>query len=46
VIIHDNVEIKGPTGGGKKEDSTGGAIKLQGHGNTVFYRNVWIVPKT
>jgi len=45
VVIHDNVEIAGPTGGGKKEDTTGGAIQLQGHGNPVFYRNVWIVVK-
>jgi hypothetical protein len=45
VIIHDKVEIAGPTGGGKKEDATGGAIQLQGHGNPVFYRNVWLVKK-
>ena len=45
VLIHDHAEIKGSTGGGKKEDPSGGAIQLQGHGNPVFYRNVWIVPK-
>jgi hypothetical protein len=45
VTIHDHVEIKGPTGGGKKEDPNGGSVQLQGHGNPVFYRNVWIVPK-
>ena len=45
VLIHDKVEIAGPTGGGKKEDPTGGAIQLQGHGNPVFYQNVWIVTK-
>lgn len=45
VLIHDKVEIPGPTGGGKKEEPTGGAIQLQGHGNPVFYRNVWIVPR-
>jgi hypothetical protein len=45
VTIHDAVEIAGPTGGGKKEDTTGGAIQLQGHGNPVFYRNVWIQPR-
>ncbi len=45
VLIHENQEISGPTGGGKKEDPTGGAIQLQGHGNPVFYRNVWIVEK-
>lgn len=45
VVIHDNLQLKGPTGGGKKESPAGGAIQLQGHGNPVFYRNVWIVPK-
>ncbi len=45
VLIHDKVEIAGPTGGGKKEDPSGGAIQLQGHGNPVFYQNVWIVTK-
>ena len=45
VVIHDKVEIDGPTGGGKKEDPTGGAIQLQGHGNPVFYRNVWLVAR-
>ena len=45
VLIHENVEIAGPTGGGKKEDPTGGAIQLQGHGNPVYYQNVWLVTK-
>ena len=45
VLVHDQVEISGPTGGGKKEDPTGGAIQLQGHGNPVCYRNVWLVPR-
>lgn len=45
VMIHDKQEIEGSTGGGKKEDATPGAIQLQGHGNPVFYRNVWIVEK-
>jgi hypothetical protein len=45
VLVHDKVAINGPTGGGKKEDPTGGAIQLQGHGNPVCYRNVWIVPR-
>ena len=45
VVVHDKVEINGPTGGGKKEDPSGGAIQLQGHGNPVVYRNVWIVTR-
>jgi hypothetical protein len=46
VLIHDQLELKGPTGGGRKEDGTPGSIQLQGHGNPVFYRNIWIVPKS
>ncbi len=45
VIIHDKQEINGPTGGGDKESAEGGPIFLQGHGNPVFYRNIWIVEK-
>jgi hypothetical protein len=45
VSIQDKVEIAGPTGGGKPETPEGGEIQLQGHGNPVFYRNVWIVEK-
>jgi hypothetical protein len=45
VTIHDRLELKGPTGGGKKEDTTGGPLQLQGHGNPVFYRNIWAVQK-
>ena len=45
VVVHEKVAISGPTGGGKKEDPTGGAIQLQGHGNPVCYRNVWLVPR-
>ena len=45
VVIHDQFEINGSTGGGKPEEPTPGAIQLQGHGNPVFYRNIWIVEK-
>lgn len=45
VTIHERLALQGPTGGGKKEDSTGGALQLQGHGNPVFYRNIWVVPE-
>ena len=45
VVIHENQEIKGSTGGGQKESPEPGAIQLQGHGNPVFFRNVWIVGK-
>jgi hypothetical protein len=45
VLIHDQLEIDGPTGGGQPETAEPGAIQLQGHGNPVFYRNVWIAEK-
>ena len=45
VVIHDNFEINGSTGGGQKEDATPGAFQLQDHGNAVFYRNIWVVEK-
>jgi hypothetical protein len=46
VIVHDNLELKTNTpGNGKKEDPSGGPFQLQGHGNPVFYRNIWVLPK-
>jgi len=45
VTIHDKYAIKDKTGGGKAEGPGGGPIQLQGHGNPVFYRNVWVVEK-
>src|SRR6266516_4689792 len=45
VTVHDQVEIDGPTGGGKPEAPTPGPFQLQGHGNPVFFRNIWVVEK-
>jgi hypothetical protein len=48
VVIQDNVEFKGPTPGGGlsgKDNADPGAIQLQGHGNPVFFQNIWIVEK-
>ncbi len=46
VVIHDHLEFKSETpGGGMKEVPAGGPIQLQGHGNPVFYRNIWVVER-
>ena len=45
VVIHSQQEIDGPTSSGKPESVDGGAIQLQGHGNPVFYRNIWLVER-
>lgn len=47
VIVHDDVEMtKGGTGaGGGRPEIASGQIFLQGHGNPVLYRNIWIQEK-
>ena len=46
VTIHEKLEINGKTGGSRGEpEGTPGVIKLQGHGNPLQFRNVWILPK-
>jgi hypothetical protein len=45
VTVHNNREITAKTGAGKPEGAEPGVIWLQGHGNPVFYQNIWIVEK-
>jgi len=45
VLIQDNAEITGPTGGAIGQDETPtGPLLLQEHGHAVRYRNVWYRP--
>ncbi len=47
IVIHDNVELDGPTPGGVASDeSATGPLMLQSHGHEdkVQYRNIWIQP--
>ncbi len=46
VLVHDQVEIDSPTGGHRSDpEGTPGPLKLQGHGNPLQFRNIWIVPR-
>jgi len=45
ILIHNNVELLGPTGGAMDANiREPGPLLLQDHGNPVKYRNVWIAP--
>jgi len=45
VLIHNNVEVLGPTGSALDDKvAEPGPLLLQYHGSAVEYRNVWLVP--
>jgi len=46
VMVHDDIEIDGKTGGARNDpEGTPGPLLLQGHGNPLQYRNIWVVEK-
>ena len=45
VVIHDDLELPKHTPGKRGESPEAGPLYLQGHGNPVVYRNIWVVKR-
>lgn len=45
VVIHDDLELPKHTPGRMQEGPDAAPIYLQGHGNPVVYRNIWVIEK-
>jgi len=46
ILIHDDVELKTGTGAGAKRNQlTEGPLHIQGHGNPVRFKNIWVIKK-
>jgi hypothetical protein len=46
IVIHDNLEIPGPTGGAMDGLDQPGPLMLQDHGDRVQFRNIWLIETT
>jgi hypothetical protein len=46
VLIHDDVEVPDKTGSGKAEGPEPRPLMLQDHGYPVWFRNVWLAPRS
>lgn len=45
VVIHDNLELPNQTPGKNQESPKPDGFYLQGHGNPVVFKNIWVVEK-
>lgn len=45
VLIHEDLELPQHTPGRDVEGPSDGPLYLQGHGNPVVFRNIWVVPR-
>jgi hypothetical protein len=42
VKVHDNQTARTPTGDASRPNASSGPLRIQDHGNLVYYRNIWI----